>query len=161
MFLCSIFKLTNFYKHVHVHERVHLCNSESSHGLNSNLGTSFTVLASQRVTSRSDLLVALETHYNISIVERNFAHLSGRNRHFADVILDECSAIVVEPMTSLKVSCGNATDTLKQKLAVLSLKYENVWLILENGANSECVRVTLIYTRHHSHNYHHLINVFL
>lgn len=102
-----------------------------------NLGTTYTVLVSQRVTSRSGLLVALETHYNMLVVERNFAHLSGANRHFADVILDECNAIVIEPMTSLKGAGGTVTDVLKQKVSVLSLKYENVWLVLENGDSAE------------------------
>ena len=98
--------------------------------------TNATVLVSQRITRRPDLLVALETHYNVAVVERNFTHLLGGNRHFADVILDECSAIVIEAMTSLKDLNAKTAETLKQNVAVLSLKYDNIWLMLENGASS-------------------------
>ena len=78
------------------------------------------------------------------MIERNYAQLQRSNKtsnagqlHFADVIVDERTCVVLESMSSLSGAAADdgaaVADALVHKITCLSLKYCVVWLILNTS----------------------------
>ncbi|KAL5017200.1 hypothetical protein ScPMuIL_006789 [Solemya velum] len=89
------------------------------------------LLGSHSLTEKTKLLQLLETRYNILIVERDFRKLQmSKKIHFADMIIDERTAIVLHPLSEFEENWQ--LEPLTTRLVCMSLKYLTCIIILHS-----------------------------
>ncbi|KAL4236883.1 hypothetical protein ACF0H5_005269 [Mactra antiquata] len=94
------------------------------------------VIGSTKITESTDLLHLLEAGQNIVLVERDYSCIKGWNHlYYSDIDVDVNTGIVLQTLEDIQDD--STIQYLVIKMAALTLKYTNCWLILSSSAQSK------------------------